>query len=99
MVRLFKKLTGFLWDKGNTDKNLLKHSVSNQECEEVFFDSNKKLLNDVLHSGNEKRYIIIGKTKRSRVLFIVFTIRNKSIRVVSARDMHAKERKFYEEKS
>jgi hypothetical protein len=99
MVRLFKKLSGFIWDKGNTNKNLLKHGVSNQECEEIFFDRNKKLFNDLLHSGKEKRYIIIGKTKKSRVLFIVFTIRNRNIRIVSARDMHAKERKVYEEKN
>ena len=29
---------GFQWDIGNIDKNLIKHNVSNTECEEVFFN-------------------------------------------------------------
>jgi len=86
----------FIWDKGNIDKNWLKHQVTNRECEEVFFDKNKKISKDVLHSNKEKRYILLGKTKKDRLLFIIFTIREKKIRIVSARDINKKEVRLYE---
>ncbi len=33
------KISGFEWDTGNMKKNWVKHGVSNEECEEAFFDS------------------------------------------------------------
>ena len=39
------------------------------------------------------------KSLAGRLLHVAFTIRTKKIRVISARDMHRKERKIYEEKS
>lgn len=89
--------TEFEWDLGNSGKNFEKHNVSDEECEEVFFDSQKKIFKDTPHSGDEARYILVAGTKVGRVLFVVFTIRNKKIRVISARDLKRKERKkFYE---
>ena len=87
----------FIWDKGNERKNLEKHDVTSQEIEEVFFDPQKKLLGDKFHSGKEDRYLLIGQTKRQRLLFVVFTIRNRQIRAISARDLNKKERLLYEE--
>ena len=89
----------FQWDKGNKGKNYLKHKVTDQECEEAFFDQNKKILKDLLHSNNEERYILFGQTKEKRILFIVFTVRSGKIRVISARDLNKKEKKLYEEKN
>ena len=86
----------FLWDKGNINKNYIKHKVSDWECEEAFFDVDKKIFKNKIHSIDEKRYLIIGKTKKRRMLFIVFTIRKKKIRVISARDVNKKEIKLYE---
>ena len=86
----------FIWDKGNTDKNRLKHKVINQKCEEIFFDQNKKIYKDQLRSAKEKRFILLGKTKNKRLLYLVFTIRNKRVRVISARDINRKEVKLYE---
>lgn len=95
-MKIYKSPSGFEWDKGNKDKNLKKHAVTDQECEEAFFDPAKRILKDALHSGNEPRYILIGQTKRQRFLFIVFTIRKDRIRVISARDLNKKERTLYE---
>lgn len=86
----------FEWDEGNIDKNWEKHQVNNSECEEIFFDDNKRLLKDKLHSDDEDRFIILGKTKQDRLLYLVFTVRDEKIRVISARDINQKERRLYE---
>ena len=96
MIRILSKVVAFEWDKGNIDKNLKKHNVSNQEAEEVFFNKPIVFSEDKKHSTTEKRYMIWGKTNRNRLLTIFFTIRNNRIRVISTRDMHKKERSEYE---
>ena len=89
------RLDGFDWDDGNRDKNWLKHRVSNGECEEVFFNVPLLLAEDVKHSETEQRYLALGRTNGGRLLFISFVIRTDKIRVISARDMHRKERTVY----
>lgn len=86
----------FQWDKGNKDKNYEKHGVQNNEIEETFYDKNKKLFRDTVHSIQEERYRILGKTKLDRLLFVVFTIRDQKVRVISARDLNKKEVHLYE---
>lgn len=95
-MRLFKEPICFEWDRGNKDKNLKKHDVTIEECEEVFFDPCKKIANTLVKAGRENRYLLIGRTKKDRILFIVFTMRKQKIRIVSARDINKKERKKYE---
>ena len=87
----------FEWDSGNSGKNKRKHEVEDWECEEVFFDPRKVTLKDKLHSGKEERFILLGKTRQSRLLYIVFTVRNEKVRVISARDItKRKEIELYE---
>jgi uncharacterized protein len=93
---VWKEPLSFVWDKGNSHKSWSKHTVSNEECEEVFFDENKKILKDKRHSGDEKRFILLGNTKRERLLFLVFTLHKGKIRIISARDLNRKERPLYE---
>lgn len=89
----------FLWDSGNRDKNLIRHDVHWQECEEAFFDEAKKIHPDPQHSRTEERYILLGKTFVGRLLFIIFTIRDKKIRVISARNLNKKELYLYEKET
>ncbi|MFH1602089.1 MAG: BrnT family toxin [Candidatus Shapirobacteria bacterium] len=86
----------FIWDKGNREKNWIKHKVTNKECEEVFFDESKVIGKDRFHSEKEERFILLGETKRNRLLFVVFTLRGKKVRVISGRDVNKKERKLHE---
>jgi len=88
--------TGFEWDKGNFIKNWEKHGVSILECEQIFFNRPLITQHDEKHSTNEPRYYTLGQTDTFRRLFIVFTIRNNLIRVISARDMNRRERKDYD---
>jgi len=92
----FDKFSGFQWDRGNIDKNLIKHNVENWECEQVFFNKPILVLEDPRHSLSEKRWAAFGKTDAERFLSVVFTKRGSLLRVISARDMNKKEKLFYE---
>ena len=95
MVR-WAKITGFDWDSGNARKNE-KHGVSMAESEQVFFNEPLLVVEDSKHSNQERRMHALGKTDDSRLLHITFTIRHgEKIRIISARDMHRKERTVYE---
>ncbi|MEI7589772.1 MAG: BrnT family toxin [Deltaproteobacteria bacterium] len=94
-LNILSKCTGFDWDGHNSDKNWVKHCVSSTECEQVFFNVPLLIFDDTGHSLTENRFYVLGSTDKNRNLFIVFTIRNQKIRIISARDMNAKERGKY----
>ena len=91
-------IAGFQWDDGNVRKNE-KHGVSTAESEQVFFNAPLLMLEDAKHSASEPRFHALGKTDDGRLLHITFTLREDGtkIRVISARDMHRKEREIYEQ--
>ena len=91
-------VAGFDWDAGNARKND-KHGVSAAEAEQVFFNAPLLLLEDTGHSQQEQRLHAMGKTDVGRGLHISFTLRQLGtlIRVISARDLHRKERAIYDQ--
>lgn len=95
------KVAGFDWDKGNREK-CQEHGVSLAEIEDLFTRP-VMILPDPAHSQTEERMRAIGKTEEGRSVFIVFTIRKnrrkRLIRPISARYMHAKEIRHYEEEN
>ena len=97
MDQEFAGFSGFQWDRGNIDKNLVKYNVENWECEQIFFNKPLLVLEDPKHSFTEKRWAAFGRTDSGRLLVVVFAQRNNLIRVISARDMNSRERTFYEE--
>ena len=97
MLKLDKQ-NRFDWDKGNIDKSYLKHGVTLNQAEEAFLDEAAVILRDFKHSQTEPRYLLIGQTANNKILFIVFTIRDKKIRIISARAADKKEVKSYAEK-
>ena len=86
---------GFQWDSGNTDKIWKRHQVTPSECEEIFFNRPLIVRMDEKHSAGEERLYTLGQSDSGRLLFVVFTIRERLIRVISARDMSRKERRVY----
>ena len=94
------RVAGFEWDAGNRGKNL-KHGVADGEAEQVFFSDPLLILADVRHSGRESRCHALGRTADGRCLHVTFTLRDdgRRLRVISARDMHRKERAIYEAKA
>ena len=95
----FESIIGFDWDEGNRQKNWEKHQVDYRECEEVFFNQPLLIHEDIKHSFQEKRYHVLGRSDTNRTLFLVFTLRNNKIRVISARDQSKKERMIYEQQT
>ena len=87
--------TGFEWDDANSNKNWYRHEVTDGECEQVFFNQPLLLAVDQAHSFGEERILALGKTDSRRKLFVVLTIRDMRIRVISARDMTKREREAY----
>ena len=91
-------VTGFDWDNGNERKND-KHGVLMAEAEQIFFNTPLLLLEDESHSQSEIRLHALGQTDVGRGLHITFTLRQAGtlIRVISARDLHRKERVIYDQ--
>jgi uncharacterized DUF497 family protein len=94
------KISGFDWDAGNTRKND-KHGVSMAEAEQVFFNVPLLAIADRRHSEKEPRFHALGQADSGRLLHLTFTLRDagRKIRVISARDMHRKERAVYEQQA
>ena len=87
--------TGFECDAGNATKNWTKHTVTQAECEQVFFNVPLVVAADAVHSTAEARYFALGRTDAVRRLQVVFTLRGWQIRVISARPMSRREREVY----
>lgn len=98
MVRL-NKFKGFEWDRENFDKSYQKHGITPNEAEEAFLDEKLIILEDVKHSQKEERYILIGKTTVKRILFVVFSYRERKVRIISARLANRKEERKYEKQA
>lgn len=88
----------FEWDRGNLDKSYEKHGITPSEAEEVFLDERLIVAPAFRHTGKEERFIAIGKPSTAKILFCVFTMRGKRVRIISARRANKKERDLYESK-
>ena len=82
---LLRSCEGFEWDAANRDKIMNKHHLQPTEIEQVFFDHRVAVFEDLGHSVEESRYIVLGKTREDKLLFIACTVRNNKIRPISAR--------------
>jgi uncharacterized DUF497 family protein len=87
----------FTWDEDKNKSNAIKHGVTFQEASTVFKDNDAIVLDDYLHSADEERFIIIGKSERQRILMVCHCFRenNELIRIITARKAVKAERKLY----
>lgn len=83
----------FEWDENKNQINKDKHAISFEQACYVFNDPMHLEMYDFEHSDNEDRYIAIGMV--NDVLFVVFTERSDSIRIISARLATNIERRIY----
>lgn len=87
----------FEWDENKNEINKVKHKVSFEEAETVFYDANAVLLPDPDHSEFEERFIMLGFSARARMLMVCHCYRGADnvIRIISARKATAQETKQY----
>ena len=85
----------YQWDPNKARINLRKHGIAFADAVLVFEDTAAITIED--ERREEERYITIGMDAQSRVLVVVFTWRNDSIRIISARKSTLLEREQYEE--
>lgn len=88
----------FEWDLKKAHTNTKKHGVNFDEAKTVFNDTLAYIFDDEWNSLEEKRELIIGHSTNQRFLMVSFIERSPGvIRIISARQTTAKERKDYEE--
>ena len=87
----------FEWDGQKAAKNLSKHGVTFDEAKTIFDDPLYIDFYDPDHSDEEERHLIIGESRRGRLLIVSYTEREDVARLISAREATPAERKDYEE--
>lgn len=85
----------FEWDEQKAVANRVKHWVSFESAAEVFFDPMILSVEDEVVDG-ELREHVIGMTNYWRVLYMIYSLRDETIRVISARQAEPHERRIYE---
>lgn len=84
----------FEWDPAKARENLGKHGVSFEEASTVFDDPDALDAPDLIYAG---RFVLIGRSHESRVLFVVHAERGERVRIISARKASPVQRKKYEQ--
>jgi len=82
------------WDENKEKINIRKHGISFDTAALVFADEERIEYYDKLHSSAEEdRYVVLGMVED--VLFVVYTDRLDTVRLISARVATAYERRVY----
>ncbi len=87
----------FVWDETKNRGNQRKHGVSFDEAQTVFYDENAREYPDPDHSVDEDRFILLGLSRRLRVLVVCHCFRESEsvIRIISARKAVKSEEREY----
>ena len=88
----------FEWDSRKATENRRKHGVSFKDAVTAFADPLAVTVVDPDHSSTaERRYILVGRSARGRLLVVSHAERDTVIRIISARPATRRERNQYEE--
>jgi uncharacterized DUF497 family protein len=88
----------FEWDARKAAGNRRKHGISFEDAVTAFADPLAVTVIDPDHSSAaERRYILVGRSERGRLLVVSHAERGTAIRVISARPATRRERAQYEE--
>jgi uncharacterized DUF497 family protein len=93
----YTKAMEFEWDDEKNATNLQKHGISFEEGATVFGDALSDTFDDPDHCGDENRFLTIGGSDKGRLLVVTHADRDDRIRIISARELTAQERRSYEE--
>lgn len=87
----------FEWDENKNIINQIKHGISFEEAQSVFYDTEAIEFDDPDHSSDEERFLIIGFTSHARICIVSHCYRcdDSVIRIISARKATTSEKKYY----
>jgi uncharacterized DUF497 family protein len=85
---------GFEWDDAKFDSNIQKHRISFADAIRVFADPARLIVDETKPEHGEQRYKAIGWVD-GRIIAVVFTVRDDSLRIISARRSSRSERRDY----
>jgi len=83
------------WDADKANSNLHKHAVDFADAALVLEDEFAVTTQDP-YPREENRFITVGRDPGGRVLVVVYTWREETIRLISARKATPRERRQYE---
>jgi uncharacterized protein len=84
----------FIWLPDIAEKLAVKHNVTQDEAEEVFFNQPRFRFVEKGHRRGEDVYAALGQTDSGRYLIVFFLRKpNRLALILSARDMNQKERR------
>jgi uncharacterized DUF497 family protein len=87
----------FDWDERKAQSNEIKHGVSFEEAQTVFYDPNARCVYDPDHSRDEERFIMLGISAGLRLLIVCHVYRDQEvIRIISARKANKSEAQQYQ---
>jgi uncharacterized protein len=86
----------FEWATDKAKANVEKHGISFEEAKTAFKDLFGIVLDDVEHSLDEERFLLLGFSGRQRLLVVSYTMRDGAIRIISSRVAETREVKLYE---
>lgn len=86
-----------LWDPEKTKTNFRKHRIRFSDADFVFYDPMALVIEEQLVDG-EQRFVSVGTDSIGRILVVVYSYRNDSIQIISARKATPRERKVYEKR-
>ena len=89
-----KKRTRLEYDTQKNQSNIRKRGLSFQAASHAFNEPASMIIYDEDHSTTEERYNLIGAVG-SDILFIVYTMRDETIRMISARPATKREKERY----
>lgn len=82
------------WDPEKSITNNQKHAILFSEAVTVFEDDYSLTIED--ERQEEQRYVTVGMDSKGRILVVVYTFREQTIRIISARKATAREESEYE---
>jgi len=87
------RIDAFEWDDRN-ENHIAEHGVAIFEVEELI-----SFNRPFYQRTREGKYLAYGVTEEGRYLFIVFVMKGSNrVRVITARDMTEKEKRYYRER-
>ena len=87
----------YVWDPRKARVNFRKHGITFTEASTVFADILAITVRDPDHSDDEERWVTLGHSARQRLLVVVHTEEQETIRLIGARLANRLERRKYEE--